>query len=241
LEKEANMSEPKAITMALDPDAKGIYRAGGVSAFILVIGYLLTFPIYACVGDAPPSGIEAKLLYFAKHVTGWGLIVGLMVLTDFLYIPIFLSLYQALKAYNRFRMRLAVACMGLFVVLDLALTWSAFSVLILSGGRYAAATTDAQRTLVLAAAAFPSALLDSPLLGVYAILIPSIGVLLSGLVMFRGSFSRLAACLALAVGLTGIMFMGSYISPALGLFRIINALLATAWYGCIGWRLCRFA
>jgi hypothetical protein len=76
-------------------------------------------------------------------------------------------------------------------------------------------------------------------LGAYAILIPSLGVLLTGLVMLRDIFNKTTAYLALAMGITGIIFMGSYVVGALNVFRIINALLATVWYLLIGYRLYR--
>jgi len=233
------MSAQNLMVNAVDPDGKWLYRVGGISTFILVIGYLLTFPVYAWVGDAPPSSVEAQLSYFAGHATGWWAILGLMVFTELLLVPIFLALYLSLKGINRNAMLLAIACKGLFVALDLAITWTAYSALITSGGNYAGATTDAQRAVFVAAAGYPSAMLDSPLLGIYAILIPSLGVLLTGLVMLRGIFNRTTAYLALAVGITGIVFMGSYIAGALGIFRIINALLVTVWYLFVGYRLYR--
>ena len=233
------MTAQNTISGAVDPDGKWLYRLGGISAFVLVVGYLLTFPVYAWVGDAPPSGVEAQLVYFAEHATGWWVILGLMVFTDLLWVPVFLSLYQALKGVNRNVMLLAIACAGLFVALDLAVTWIAYSALITSGANYAAATTDAHRAVFVAAASYPSAILDSPLSGVYAILIPSLGTLLTGLVMLRGIFNKTTAYLALAAGITGILFMGSYVVGALDVFRIINALLATVWYGFVGYRLYR--
>jgi hypothetical protein len=55
--------------------------------------------------------------------------------------------------------------------------------------------------------------------------------------MLKGIFNKTTAYLALAVGITGIVFMGSYIAGALYVFRIINALLATVWYLFVGYRL----
>lgn len=231
------MSAQNMMATAVDPDEKWLYRVGGISAFVLVIGYLLTFPVYAWVGDAPPNGVEAQLIYFAEHATGWWAILGLMVFTDLLLVPIFLALYLALKGVNRNVMLLAIACIGLFVALDLAVTWTGYSALITSGGNYAAATTDAQRAIFVAAAGYPSAVLDSPLSGTYAILFPALGALLTGLVMLRGIFNKATAYLALAAGITGIVFMGSYVADALYVVRIINALLVTVWYFFVGYRL----
>jgi hypothetical protein len=80
-------------------------------------------------------------------------------------------------------------------------------------------------------------MLTSPLLGTYAILIPSLGVLFAGLVMLKGVFTRTTAYVALAVGLTGILFMGSYIIDGLAVLRYINALLAAVFYLLMGVRL----
>lgn len=218
-------------------EEKWLYRLGGLSAFVLVIGYILTFPIYAWVGDAPPSDVEAQLAYFAEHGTGWWIILGLMVFTDLLYIPIFMALYQALQDINRNLMAVACAMIGLFVVLDLSLTWTSYSSLIMSGSLYASAVTEGQKAALVAGAGYPSTMLDSPLLGTYAILIPSLGFLFTGLALRKGALGKTAAFLALVVGLTGIVFMGSYFLEVLAIFRIINALLATAWFLVVGWQL----
>jgi len=217
----------------------GIFRVGAISAFVLVVGYLLTFPLYAWVGNAPWSGIEAKLIYFAGHSAGWWAILGLMVFTDLLCIPIFLSLYQALKSTNQSGMLLAVACNGLFVILDLAITWMAYSALITTGSDYAAAVTDAQRAVSVAAAGYPSAMLASPLLRIYAIVLPALGTFITGLIMLRGPFNKPTAYLAILVGLTGVTYIGSYFTNALDFMRIVNALLATLWYALVGFNLLR--
>lgn len=233
------MNDQNMISNLIGSNGRQFYRIGGISAFVLVIGYLLTFPIYAWVGDAPPGNVEAQLVYFAEHGKGWWAILGLMVFTDLLYIPIFMALYQSLQHINRNLMILACAMIGLFIVLDLSLTWTSYSSLIMSGSLYASATTEAEKAALVAGAGYPSTMLDSPLLGTYAILIPSLGFLFTGLVMQKGVFSKTAAWLALAVGVTAFVFMGSYFWEPLAIFRIINALFATAWYIVVGWQLYR--
>lgn len=228
------MSTQNMIVNAVDPDGKWVYRVGGIAAFVLVIGYFLTFPVYASVGFYP-NGDEARLAYFAKNATGWWIITGLMVFTDLLYVPVFLALYQALKGINRNAMLLAIACEGLFIALDLAVTWTAHSSLLTLGSNYAAATSDAQRAVLVAAAGYPSTMLDSPLLGICAIFIPSLGVLLTGLVMLKGIFTKPTAYFALAVGVSGIVAGMSPIFPGtLSAMPIINALLAMIWYLFVG-------
>ena len=231
------MSTQNMIVNAVDPDRKWIYRVGGIAALILVIGYFLTFPVYAFVGFYP-NGDEARLAYFAKNATGWWIITGLMVFTDLLIVPVFLALYQALKGINRNAMLLAIACEGLFIAVDLAVTWTAHSALLTLGNNYAATTTDIQRAVLVAAAGYPSTMLDSPLLAIYIILIPSLGILLTALVMAKGIFGKPTAYLALAVGISGIVAGMSPIFPgALSAMPIINALLVMVWYLFVGLKL----
>lgn len=225
---------------SVDPAGKWFYRMSGIAAFVLVVGYFLTFPIYFWVGDPPASGVEAQLIYFAEQAGGWWAIVFLMVFTDLLIVPIFFGIYMALEHVNRGMMLVALAFKAfLFVILDLAVTWTAYSTMLIAGIQYGAATTEAHRVALAAAAAYASTMLGSPLFGTYAILIPSLGVLFAGLVMLKGVFNRATAYIGLAIGLTGIVWMGSYFIDSLAVFRYINALLAMVFYLLVGVRLFR--
>ena len=105
----------------------------------------------------------------------------------------------------------------LFVILDLAITWPNYAVLISLSGDYAAATDDAQRAALIATAGYPTAILDSGLLGAYIILVPGLGVLVIGLVMLRSAFGRTTAYLGVATGLAALVaVVGPLVSAALG-------------------------
>jgi hypothetical protein len=233
------MDNETVVPAGIDPDSKWILRTGAICAFTVVAGYLATFPLYAWVGIPQSAGIEAQLEYFGAHAGGWWAITWLMVVTDLLLLPLFLALYRALKGVGRDLMLLAIACIGLFVAVDLAVTWTAFSTLIVAGTEYAAATSLAARAASAARAAYPSAILESPLAGACAIVIPSLGILLAGLVMLRGVFNKPTAYLALATGVTAFAYMGSYVVEALSPLRIVNALLVTVWYALAGIQLYR--
>ena len=233
------MNEKMQFTV--DPSRRWLYRVGGISAFVLVIGYFLTIPLYMNAGIAP-TGAEAQLIHFAPHLAEWWIILGLMVFTDLLYIPVWLALYQALKGINRNLMVLALACHGLFVLLDLTLTWPNFAIMFNLSPDYVNAATDAQRAIIVASAGSASAVLDSLTLRIIAILIPSLGTLLSGFVVLKGVFGKGAAFLAFAVGVTGILAaVGPLFIDALGTMHVINALLATFWYLAVGWKLYKFS
>jgi len=225
---------------AVDPDGKWIYRVGGIAAFVLVLGYFATFPLYASAGIAP-TGAEAQLLHYAPHLTEWWAILGLMVFTDLLYIPIWLALYRVLKGINRNVMALALICKGLFVALDLAFTWTNYAALFNLSHDYVMAANDIQRAAIVSSAGAAAAVMDSLMLKIIAILIPSLGTFLAGFVLLKGTFGKGAAVLSFAVGFTGILAaLGPIFTDALGTMHIINALLATGWYLIVGWRLYRF-
>jgi hypothetical protein len=218
-----------------DLDRKQWYRVGGIAAFVLGIAYIIIIPLYAHVG-APPIGGEAWFEYLRGKTTIWWTILGLSVFTDFLFVPVALALYLALKDTNRNAMLLATAFVGLFVVLDLAVTWSNYASMLILYSDYSRATNDIQRAAYLPAANYASAILASPLAIVYAIVTLSFGILVTGLVMLRGVFNRITAYLGVATGILGVLSIGGF-----SLTIIMNALFATAWILFVGYRLYRLA
>ena len=227
------MSAEKMIDNAIDPNGKWLYRVGGICALVLGVAYIITIPLYAHVG-APPSGGEAWLNYLVGKTTEWWAILSLSVLTDLLYVPVALALSIALKGINRNAMLLATALVGLFIVLDLAVTWTNYASLITLSGNYAAATNDAQRVIYVAAANYASAMLASRLETVYAIVILSSGILIIGLVMLKGIFNKMTAYVGLATGVLGIVSITGW-----NVAIIMNAVLATVWVLFVGYQLYR--
>jgi hypothetical protein len=128
----------------------------------------------------------------------------------------------------------ATAFVGLFIVVDLAVTWANYAALITLSGNYAAATSDVQRAAYVAAANYPSAVLASRLEVVYSIVDLSFAILLIGLVMLKGVFGKPTAYLVLATGVFGIASISGF-----GVTVIVNAVLATVWILFVGYRLYR--
>jgi hypothetical protein len=174
-------------------------------------------------------------MYLAGKTTVWWAILGLSVLTDLIFVPVALSLYLALKGANRNMMLVATAFVGLFVVLDLAVTWPNYASLITLGSNYAAATSDAQRAAYVATANYAAAVLSSRLEAVYSILILAVGILMTGFVMLNGVFSKGTAYLGLAAGVLGIVSVVS----ALSVVVIIASILTTIWVLFVGYELYR--
>ena len=233
------MSAQKIMINEIDSDWKWLYRVGGISALVLGIGYIIIIALYVPVG-APPSGAEARLMYLAGKTTLWWSILGLSVLTDFLFVPVAFSLYFALKGINKKVMLLATSCVGLFVVLDLTITWTNYASLITLSSNYAAATNETERAVFVTAAIYPSILLESNLLFVYNTLTLSVGILMTGLVMLRGVFSKSTAYVGLITGILGMVaVVGPFLVTALGAAIIIASILTTIWVLFAGYRLYR--
>jgi hypothetical protein len=125
---------------------------------------------------------------------------------------------------------------GLFVVLDLAVTWTNYAALLTLSRLHAAATTDVQRAAYVGAANYASAVLASHTEVFYSIVDLSLAILVIGFVMLKGKgiFNRTTAYLGVVAGIFGI------VSPA-GFFLTIitNAVLTTVWVLFVGYRLLR--
>ncbi len=209
-------------------------RIGGVASLLLAAGYVATIPIFAAVG-APPSGAEARLDYHAGTAGAWWAIVALSVLTDVLFVPVAIALYAALRRSNEPAMLLATAFTLLFVGLDLAVTWPAYASLIALGEQYAAAATADQRAIVVAAAGYPSAVLSSPLQAIASILTLSIGIIVAGLVILRGTFGRATGAVGVATGVVGIASVAqTALTGEVSPLAIAATLLTIAWLVLVG-------
>ena len=215
--------------------AKTLYRWGGISAITLGMAYILTIGLFAYAG-APPSDGGAWLKYLAGKTAVWSVILVLSILTDLLYFPITLALYVALQSVNRNLLLGAAAFVGLFMVLDLAVTWTNYGALIHLSTSYANSTSETQRQTYVAAANYAAAVLASPLEIFDSIVTLSIGILLVGIVMLGSNFNKVAAYIALATGATGLAAL-SQVSAVV----ILNALLATVWVFVVGYSLVRLA
>lgn len=228
------MSLQNLTANAVDTDGKWVYRVGGVASLAIAVAYIVIIALFASVGAVPVGG-EAKLDYLAGKTATWWAIVGVSVLTNVLYVPVSVSLYFALRSVNRFAMLIGVAFVGLFVTLENAVNWTSYGSLILLSRDYAAATTESQRAIFVAAATYPSAVLESPLAGVWAIGTLSFGILVIGSVMLTSDvFSKLTAYVGILTGVLGIAAVaGASIAV------ILNAVAATIWLFLVGYRLYR--
>lgn len=221
------------LTTQVSPEENWLYRAGGIASLAIAIAYFAIIGLYALVG-APPVGGQAWLDYLVGQTTAWWAIIGMSVLTNFLYVLVALSLYFALKHFQRLTMLIGTAFIGLFVTLELAVNWTAYAALVVLSQEYAFAASESQKALLVAAANYPSAVIASPLALVYAIGTLSLGILIISVVMLRGVFNRFTAYMGI---LTGILGFAAVAGIAFAV--ILNALAATIWLFLVGFTLLR--
>lgn len=211
-----------------------IWRLGGIAALTIALGYVAIVILYVGIG-VPPRDTGARLEYFAAHTLKWQAILWLSVATDLLFPVVAVVLFFAAQHTRRHAMAIALVCVGLFVILDLAVTWTNYAALITLSGKYAKATTDLQKTTAVAAAEYPSAVADSGLLFFYNTLTLSVGILIAGLSMPGGQLSRTAARLGVVTGLAGILAVaGPIVLPALSSAIIAASVLTTLWLLVVG-------
>jgi hypothetical protein len=227
------MSERSMSADAVDAPDRAFLRVGGLAALALGLGYIAIFALYAQVGPPPSGDGESWLEYLSGTTALWWGILGLSVLTDLLFVPVALSLYLALKGLARNAMLLATAFVGLFVALDLAVTWSSYASLLTLSANYAATSDATLRAAYIAAAHGAAAVLTSRLFIVYAIGILSFAILAIGCVMLKGVFTRTTAYLAMLTSILGIPSLTGW-----GVAIILNAVCATAWLLLVGYGLC---
>ncbi len=92
--------------------------------------------------------------------------------------------------------------------------------------------------VTIAAATYASAVLTSSLFAVYAILVPSIGILIISLVMLKGGFGKATAYAGLGAGILGIIaVVGPVFVSALGIFAVPSSIFTTVWILLAGCRL----
>jgi hypothetical protein len=205
---------------------KLLYRVGGVSALITAV--LIPLQIIVFIAWPPPLEGTASdwfTLFQSNRLLGL-LSLDLLLLVDYvLLVPIVLAIYVALRRTSESLMAIATALYFVAIAAYLASN-TAFEMLSLSD-QYAAATTDAQRSVYLAAGQAMLATFEGTAFQVSYVLASVAGIVI-GAVMLRGDiFSRVAAY-ALILG--DVIGLGLYV-PKIGIYlSVISVPVLWVWY-----------
>jgi hypothetical protein len=241
-------SKQNQVTHAENADScwKGPYRIGGAAALIAAV-LLLTEIIIFTIWPQPNTVTDYFALFQTSRLIGLLDFYFIEFLAYVLFIPMFLAIYVAIRRANESYMTLALllAITGIAVFLA---TNNPFSMLSLSN-QYAAATTDAQKNLLLAAG--QAILVNTNQRAVEGfnmgfLLLSIAGVIVSIVMLKSKTFSKAIAyvgVLTFAISLVDyirIVFMPS-ISLLLIIIAIASGLLLLIWLVLIARRLFQLA
>ena len=226
---------------AVDPTYKGLFRVGGAAA--LVVAFLTVTEVIVFTFYPQPSTVSGWFeLFQASPIVGlidfWGLEMPVYAM----FILVFLAVYALLKRVARGSMAIALTLALLGIAIFFA-TNNPFSMFSLSS-KYAAATTDVQRSTLLSAGEAILANTNQRAVGGFNIglfLVSAAGLLVSLVMLQTSTFSRLTAYVGiLAYGLS----LGDYLRQALTSSVVIallvilpGALLLVVWFSLVGRRL----
>ena len=224
-----------------DSTHKSLYRLGGAAALIAVV-MTLSEVIVLTLYPQPSTVSDWFELFQSNKVIGlldyWGLEVPMYVM----FALVFLALYAVLREADQGLMTAVTtfACIGVGIFLA---TNNPFSMLSLSD-QYAAATTDAQRSALLAAGQALLANTGQRAVGGFNVglfLVSVAGLIASSVMLQSSSFGRLTAyvgVLANTLSLVDYLRQAVTQSATIALLVILpNALLLMVWLVLVGRRL----
>ncbi len=201
---------------------KGLYKVGGVAALTMLV--LIPIQIIIFIAWPPPGTVEG---YFTLFQDNW--LLGLLnldllyMLTNALMVLIYLALYAALRRTSESSMAIALV-VGLVGIAAYFASNTAFEMLSLSN-QYAAATTDAQRTIFMAAGQAVLAIYTGTAFDVYYVL-SAVALLIFSAVMLRSSiFSKLTAYMGI---LAGVLMIVPSTAGTIGLYFALISLVPWA-------------
>ncbi len=224
-----------------DPAYRSLYRLGGVAALIvafLTVAEIIVFAIFP-----QPSTISGWFILFqANPIIGlldfWGLEVPMFAM----FALVFLALYVLLREVNKSGMTIALTLALLGIAIFFA-TNNPFSMLSLSR-QFAAATTDANRSALLAAGEALLANTNQRAVGGFNIgllLVSVAGLTVSSVMRRANSFRRLTAyvgILAFGFSLADYLRQALTSSVTIALLLILpGAILLVIWFVLVGRRL----
>ena len=202
----------------------GLYKTGGATAVIMVVCIPITVFFY--IASPPPETvIEHFTLFQSNRLLGLLGMDLLYLLSNVVAIPMYLAFYIALRRVSESSMLIATT-LGLVAVVALFAARPAFDMLVLSD-QYAAATTDAQRGVLLAAGEAMLAIFNGTAFQVHYVL-GSISLLMISVVMLRSDvFSKPTAYVGIVASVTGL---GLYV-PTIGVsISILSVVGLWIWY-----------
>jgi hypothetical protein len=206
-----------------------LYKIGGVAALISVVIIPISIVAYFVW---PPFPDDILVVIQEDRLAGLMSLDFLYLLSNFFAIPLFLVLYVTLKRVSESFSAIALA-LGFVGLLSLVSSRPILEMFAISN-QYAAATTDAQRAIYLAAGEAVLALFHGTAFNVHYLL-GSASLLISSFLMLRSDiFGKRTAYVGIV---TNIVVFGLYV-PKIGIYiSLLSVVGYLIWYILIARRL----
>jgi len=201
---------------------KPLYRVGGAAA-LTIVG-IMVVQIIVFIASPPPSTVLGYFTLFHKNALLGLLSLDLLYVVDnALVVPLYLALYAALRQVSPSFMVIALA-LGLVGIAAYFASNTAFEMLSLSS-QYAAATTAAQRSLLVAAGQAMLAIYQGTAFDVYYLLGATATLIISGVMLRSNIFGRATAYAGMAAG---VLMLIPSTAGKFGLYFAFGSLVPTA-------------
>lgn len=210
-----------------------LFRVAGISALVtpvLIVAQMIVYILW----PPPNTAIDYFSLFQDNALLGFLALDLLYVVDNILLIPILLALYLALRKTNESFMVIGTA-LGFVGIAALFASNPAASMHFLSG-RYAVASTDVQRSLLLAAGEAMLAVYSGTAYHV-SLILGSVALIIISVVMLQSKiFSKATAYMGI---LANVLALGLYV-PKVGIYILFfSVVFLLVWYILITPRLFR--
>src|SRR5579885_846405 len=190
---------------------KSLYRIGAVAALLVVVLYVIQIIVF--VASPPPGNVVGYFTLFHRNALLGLLDLDLLSIADYaLFVPMFLALYMALRRVSPSFMVIATA-LSLVGIATYFASNTAFEMLALSN-QYAAATTDAQRSLLAASGQAMLAIYQGTAFNVSYVLLALAPLIISVVMLQSNIFGKVTAY----VGIVANVLAAGFFVPAIGVF-----------------------
>lgn len=211
---------------------RDILLGAGVSGIMVAIGYLIISICFAISGFPLPSDGEAWIRYLDGKIELWTVIIWLSIITDILYLIIAFGFINFFKTKNRFWVIIASILFALFVVLELSGTWSLYPTIIELYKNYTYSDSPASQSIYLGAIEYSSTHFQTTANSFYAIVLPSLGVIIYCLVMLNNNnFGKTIPIIGLFSGFCNIISVfGGLVYEPLKILIMPGSFLQLFWF-----------
>ncbi len=212
-----------------------LYRLGGAAALLTAVFIPIQIAVYI-IWPPPTDPLDWFVLLQNNRFAGLVDLDLLLLVDQALLIPVFLALYALLRRIDQAWTTVGTI-LGLVAIVTYLGSNPAFSMLVLSN-KYAAATTEAEQAMLLAAGQAILTMFEGSAFYAYYVL-GSIAPIIVCAVMLRTTiFGRAIPYLGIVANVVSLCFF----LPVVGLlFSLLSVLMLEIWYVLIGRRLLRLA